>query len=548
MSTTVKFVTVPSKTLAASINAAASAIQLSDIKGWDGNNLTSANFGDVLWVVLRNSTNTQMELMQLDPTTVANSSITILKRGLDFSGGVVEVTANKLTWIKNDTIVELGSNPPQLLNQAVCVTGVQSIADLKTFTTMPQCTAVPTNAADLANKAYVDSVVGGNANYDQNIVSGIAGANLTAGQICYQSGSDGKWNVADSSSANTSVGVPLGIVQATVLSGAPCRILIAGRDKSQTTIVAGSTYYLSTSGGISTNKGANIRLVGRVPNASTTDIIVDFYGASNADVALTDNSRNYVADTGTTNVLVATMVPSFVAYKTGQLFYLKVLNTNSGAATVNINALGAKTIKKGNGTIDLASGDIVAGQLITLAYDGTNMQLLSPTSNLISNNLQSATTVVNVSSATAPSSGQVLTATSTTAATWQTPAVPVFSNGVSSKNAADASTSQTIAHGLGKVPKRVEILANVSGGNFTFQSTGVFDASGQNCVCIMQGGGITSSSSASIVVSTNSASDGYSNTGVVSVDATNITITWTRVQYGIGGGSNTWNVFWKASA
>jgi len=35
--------------------------------------------------------------------------------------------------------------------------------------------------------------------------------------------------------------------------------------------------------------------------------------------------------------------------------------------------------------------------------------------------LKSATTVVSVSSATAPSSGQVLTATSSTAATWQTP-------------------------------------------------------------------------------------------------------------------------------
>lgn len=35
--------------------------------------------------------------------------------------------------------------------------------------------------------------------------------------------------------------------------------------------------------------------------------------------------------------------------------------------------------------------------------------------------LHSATTSVNVSSATAPSSGQVLTATSGTAATWQTP-------------------------------------------------------------------------------------------------------------------------------
>lgn len=40
----------------------------------------------------------------------------------------------------------------------------------------------------------------------------------------------------------------------------------------------------------------------------------------------------------------------------------------------------------------------------------------------ITNALKSATTTVDVSAATAPSSGQVLTATSSTAATWQTPA------------------------------------------------------------------------------------------------------------------------------
>jgi len=40
----------------------------------------------------------------------------------------------------------------------------------------------------------------------------------------------------------------------------------------------------------------------------------------------------------------------------------------------------------------------------------------------ITNALKSATTTVDVSAATAPSSGQVLTATSSTAAIWQTPA------------------------------------------------------------------------------------------------------------------------------
>lgn len=51
----------------------------------------------------------------------------------------------------------------------------------------------------------------------------------------------------------------------------------------------------------------------------------------------------------------------------------------------------------------------------------TNKTLTSSTNHVNAEALFSATTTVNVSSATAPTSGQVLTATSGTAATWQTP-------------------------------------------------------------------------------------------------------------------------------
>ena len=57
----------------------------------------------------------------------------------------------------------------------------------------------------------------------------------------------------------------------------------------------------------------------------------------------------------------------------------------------------------------------VAGDFPTLNQDTTGKSAKTDA-------LNSATTVVNVSSATAPSSGQVLTATSSTAATWQAPA------------------------------------------------------------------------------------------------------------------------------
>lgn len=114
MSAPIKFATVPSKTLATSINASAYTLQVSDIEGWDSVNLAAADFGTVMFIVLRDSTNTFMEIIQIDPATIASSAITILKRGLDFYGGSTEISANKLTWIKNDTIVELGTNPPQM--------------------------------------------------------------------------------------------------------------------------------------------------------------------------------------------------------------------------------------------------------------------------------------------------------------------------------------------------------------------------------------------------------------------------------------------------
>lgn len=50
----------------------------------------------------------------------------------------------------------------------------------------------------------------------------------------------------------------------------------------------------------------------------------------------------------------------------------------------------------------------------------TNKDLTDSTNNVTARSLKSATTVVDVSAATAPTAGQVLTATSGTAATWQT--------------------------------------------------------------------------------------------------------------------------------
>lgn len=107
---------VPTKRLSASIKSDASSFKLDNIKGWDGNDLTSSDFGSEAYGCFRNSAGTLMELFEWDPSTIANASITLDKRGLKFTGDITtQVTANKRAWVKGDTLVELGSNVPQLL-------------------------------------------------------------------------------------------------------------------------------------------------------------------------------------------------------------------------------------------------------------------------------------------------------------------------------------------------------------------------------------------------------------------------------------------------
>jgi hypothetical protein len=85
---------------------------------------------------------------------------------------------------------------------------------------------------------------------------------------------------------------------------------------------------------------------------------------------------DYAVDTGTANNYIIALNPALTAYVTGMPIYFKAANTNTGASTLNINALGAKAIKK-NVDQYLVADDINAGQLITVIYDGTNFQMVS---------------------------------------------------------------------------------------------------------------------------------------------------------------------------
>lgn len=92
---------------------------------------------------------------------------------------------------------------------------------------------------------------------------------------------------------------------------------------------------------------------------------------------------NSAADAGATDDYAITLSPAITAYVTGQMFSFKANTANTGACSLNVNGLGAKTIKKLQGgiTTDLVDNDIRAGQYVIVIYDGTNMQMMSQLGN-----------------------------------------------------------------------------------------------------------------------------------------------------------------------
>ncbi len=67
---------------------------------------------------------------------------------------------------------------------------------------------------------------------------------------------------------------------------------------------------------------------------------------------------------------------AFTAYAAGMVLTFTAGLANTGSATLNVDGLGAKTLKK-FGSVNLEAGDIDAGAIVTVIYDGTNFQVVS---------------------------------------------------------------------------------------------------------------------------------------------------------------------------
>jgi len=106
---------------------------------------------------------------------------------------------------------------------------------------------------------------------------------------------------------------------------------------------------------------------------------------------------------GSNNVYTATLSPAPSSYAENLWVRIKANHSNTGAATVNVNALGSKNIVDLEGNA-LSGGEILSGGIYDLVYDGTNFILLG-------------SLIYNSGNA---SNGQILTADGLGRATWET--------------------------------------------------------------------------------------------------------------------------------
>lgn len=120
--------------------------------------------------------------------------------------------------------------------------------------------------------------------------------------------------------------------------------------------------------------------------ALCTDTKEVFVGNTGGNVALVNketldaHAGNYILQipygiaAGSANAYTVTLNPAMASYVEGVAVAVKINVSNTGASTININGLGAKSIRDAKGNT-LTAGKLLANSIYTLRYNGSNFIL-----------------------------------------------------------------------------------------------------------------------------------------------------------------------------
>jgi len=147
---TLKYNSLPRKTLAEPLTASSTSFRLNNIENWAGTDLAASDFGTVAYGVIRDAKGTKVEFFAFDPATIADADIDFTYRGLSFNGTdlTTEVSANKLEWGKG-SIVELGTHGPQIFQW------LQELIEGIAISGSPDATLIQKGLVELATAAQI---------------------------------------------------------------------------------------------------------------------------------------------------------------------------------------------------------------------------------------------------------------------------------------------------------------------------------------------------------------------------------------------------------
>lgn len=110
-------------------------------------------------------------------------------------------------------------------------------------------------------------------------------------------------------------------------------------------------------------------------SGTTTQLDNNFLLAYNA-LNNFQQPSNYLVDSGAADAYVVTAPASTtLALAAGLPLQIKIANSNTGAATLNANATGAKNVVNPTGSA-VNAGQLIAGAIASVIYDGTNYVLI----------------------------------------------------------------------------------------------------------------------------------------------------------------------------
>lgn len=109
---------------------------------------------------------------------------------------------------------------------------------------------------------------------------------------------------------------------------------------------------------------------------TSTEILVGTYDNIPA-INDTSAAEGLLGNVTGTDTIAATATPTVTAYVAGDSYAFIAANTNTGAVTLSIDGLTAKSVTK-SGSVALSAGEIQSGMIMYVKYDGTRFQLINP--------------------------------------------------------------------------------------------------------------------------------------------------------------------------